>query len=78
MEEQQYILIESNYTVNGIKYTSYGIALADITDGYAVIIEAFPDLSPDKERMLRLAGLCTELHLSPMHLADVVDDFLVK
>ncbi|MBQ7931702.1 MAG: hypothetical protein IJ334_11880 [Clostridia bacterium] len=78
MEEQQYILIESNYTVNGIGYTTYGIALADITDGCAVIIEAIPDLSPDRERTSRLAGLCTELHLSPLHLADVVDDFLAE
>ena len=78
MEEQQYILIESNYTVNGIEYTTYGIALADISDGCAVIIEAIPDLAPDRERTSRLAGLCTELHLSPLHLADVVDDFLAE
>ena len=78
MEEQQYILIESNYTVNGIKYTTYGIALTDITDGCAVIIEAIPDLSPDRERTNRLAGLCTELHLSPLHLSDVADNFLAE
>lgn len=78
MEDQLYILIESSYTVDGVGYTTYGIALADISDGCAVIIEAIPDLSPDRERVSRLAQLCTELHLSPLHLDDVVDDFLAE
>ena len=78
MEDQQYILLESNYTVNGIEYTTYGIALADCSDGGAVIIKAIPDLSTDRERTRRLAELCGELHLSPLHLADVADDFLAE
>lgn len=78
MEVQQYILIENIYSGNGIEYTTYGIALADISDGCTVIIEAIPDLSPDKSRIRRLAELCTELHLSPLHLADVVGDFLAE
>ncbi len=76
MEEQLYILIESNYAVNGIRYTTYGIALAEIMDGCAMILESIPDLSPDKERIRQLAQLCTELHLSPLHLDDVIEDFL--
>ena len=75
MEAQLYTLIESNYTVNGMSCTTYGIAFAEIADGSAVIIKAIPDLSQDKERVCRLAELCTKLHLSPLHLADVADDF---
>lgn len=78
MKEQQYILIKSSYSVNGIESATYGIALTDISDGYAAIIESMPNLSQDKEQVCRLAELCTELHLSPLHLADVVEDFLAE
>ena len=78
MKTHQYILIESSYIVNGIRYNTYGIAHADVSDGCAVILKAIPDLSPNKERVCRLAELCTKLCLSPMHLADIVDDFLAE
>jgi len=78
MKTHQYILIESSYIVNGTRYSTYGIAHADVCDGYAVILKAVPDLSRDKERVCRLAECCTKLCLSPMHLADVVDDFLAE
>ncbi len=78
MEVQQYIMIETSCTVNGITGKTYGIALAEYVDGQTVILEAVPDLSADKERVMRLAEMCTELRLSPEHLADVVDDFLAE
>lgn len=78
MEPLQYILIENNYTVNGVKYTSYGIAIADVSDEYPIIIESIPDISHDKERICRLAELCNQMQLSPLHLANVVEDFLAE
>lgn len=78
MELLQYIMIETNYTVNGVKYTSYGIAIADFSDTYPVIIETIPSLSTQKEPICRLTELCNQLRLSPMHLADVVEDFLAE
>ena len=78
MEDQQYILIESTFTVNNRKHTTYGIALVVVYDESTVMIESIPDLSQDKERVLHLAELCTELHLSPIHLEDVVADFLAE
>jgi len=76
METKQYILIESSFRANGVSHTAYGIARADFSDGIPVILEAIPDLSADKDRVQQLVKLCTELQLSPMHLGDVVDDFL--
>lgn len=75
METEQYILIESNYQVNGVQRITYGIAYIDGAD---VILEAIPDLSINKERVQHFAALCTELHLSPIHLRDVIDDFLTE
>jgi len=76
MEPKQYIWIESNYRANGVLYTAYGIAYVDFSDGVPVILKAIPDLSTDKDRVQQLAALCTELQISPMHLRDVIDDFL--
>jgi len=76
MKTAQYILIESSYWINGIRYSTYGIAQADLSEGYAVIVKAIPDLSQDKERVQHLAKVCTELQLSPVHLTDIVNDFL--
>ncbi|MBQ7923535.1 MAG: hypothetical protein IJ325_13335 [Clostridia bacterium] len=76
MKTHQYILIESIYTVNGTRYTTYGIAQTDVSDGCAVILKAIPDLSTDKDRVIRLAELCTKLCLAPIHISDIVEDFL--
>lgn len=78
METEQYIWIESSYSANGVLYTTYGIAYADFSDGVPVILEAIPDLSTNQDRVQHLAALCTELRLSPMHLRDVIDDFLAE
>ncbi len=34
------------------------------------------DISPDREAVAALVRLCNEGHLSPLHLADVIEDFL--
>ena len=78
METEQYIWIESSYSANGVLYTTYGIAYADFSDGVPVILETIPDLSTNKERVRQLVKLCTKLQLSPIHLHDVIDDFLAE
>lgn len=70
----KYIMIETKYD----SYRTYGIALADFSAEVPVIVKSVPDLSSDKERVYRFTVLCTRLELSPLHLADVVDDFLAE
>lgn len=72
----QYVVIMNEIIHNGINYTTYGIAYADITDGCASIIESVTDLSTDHERVSKLAKLCTNLELNPAQLCDVAADFL--
>lgn len=74
MGSLRYILVESIYDTR----TTYGIALADCADEYPVIIEVFPDLSSDKERVKDFVKLCGELELAPLHLSDAVYDFLAE
>lgn len=64
MQAQKYILIKSSYTLEDAEHTTYGIALAD----GSALIESVNGLSCDKQRVERLAELCTKLDLSPEHL----------
>lgn len=49
-------------------WNTYGITYGDI------VIE---DISTEKEKIEKLVRLCNELDLDPIHIHDVVEDFLV-
>ena len=52
----------------GVSYDTYGISYEDIE---------IQDVSTDKTKVEKLVNLCNELDLSPIHLNDVLEDFLV-
>lgn len=58
---------------DGNIYVSYGISARMIDDEIAFV----SDISTDHEKVKRIAELCTERELSPEHLQDVIDDFLI-
>lgn len=63
-----YFLTESRICVEGRKYTVYGIKYND---------ELFAeDISADKDDVQRLVRQCNEYQLEPIHMFDVIDDFL--
>ncbi len=64
-----YKLVVGAYSVENYTYISYGIAAPK--GDYC-----FKDISRDKDEVENLISLCNELQLSPLHLRDVVDDFL--
>ncbi len=73
--ENKYILIKSIFA--GTSYrTSYGIALVNECDGITVILQSILDVSPNKSYMEELVEHCNRLQLSPIHLVDVVSNFL--
>lgn len=65
----EYKLTKGEYIVEGIKHIGYGISLAQSA-------VSFSDITVDREEAARLVELCNRLQLSPIHLQDVVDDFL--
>lgn len=71
-------LVKETYILDDISRVSYGIvAFADIrNNGTAIIIDAVRDLGTDRERIEALVRRCNALHLSTVHLRDVVEDFL--
>lgn len=56
----------------------YGILVKErLPEGWAQVAVVAP-FSSDRCAVARLAALCTELQLSPVHLLDMVQDFLIQ
>jgi len=59
-------------------YTTYGIGLIRFTeDNYIYISNALSDISVDKLQIANLTNLLNENNVSPIHLKDIVEDFLI-
>ena len=69
----KYILIRDTYSDGTQRRTGYGIAALDRE---SVTISAAHDLSSNETEVAELVKMCNRLKLSPMHLQDVVEDFL--
>ncbi len=63
LTEEKKILEEQEYVAYGIRYNSE----------YCI-----DDVSADKEAVKRLVANCNKYELDPVHLRDVVEDFLTE
>lgn len=63
-----YRLISKRTIVEGEEYVVYGIRYSDEY--------CFEDISTNQKAVKELADVCNKLSLSPIHLADVIEDFL--
>ena len=68
----KYIIIQGRYLIEGEAHTGYGIAYT----GNSTL--SFEDLTGNPTTIAELVRLCNELDLSPIHLKDVVEDFLIQ
>lgn len=66
-----YKLISKKYCIENISYIGYGMATID----EAVRIE---DISTEKSEVEKLIVSCNDFDVSPIHLKDIVIDFLNK
>ncbi|MBE6557711.1 MAG: hypothetical protein E7661_01690 [Ruminococcaceae bacterium] len=80
MSNITYGLIEEHYSLDNHERIAYGIAVyADAEEDHtATVVAAIHDITSDKPRLAELVRLCNHLKLSPIHLEDVVDDFLTN
>ena len=74
--EYKYIVVQSTYKNGEITRTGFGSATVEEYDGVTTILESISDISSDIEPIERLVELCNNLQLDPIHLQDVVSDFL--
>ena len=65
-----YTLTKKTVTVEGKEYTVYGIRYND--DFFA------DDVSSDKSKVEKLVMDCNRYSLDPIHLYDVIEDFLAE
>ena len=75
MEHKQ-IVVQSTYKNRDITRIGFGIAAVEEYDGVITILESISDISTDIEPIERLVEICNNLQLDPIHLQDVVTDFL--
>ena len=55
------------------EYITYGIKVTRNES----LIELISDVSTDREKAERLASLCNDGQLHPIHIRDIIEDFLV-
>lgn len=80
MNDITYGTIMEIYTLGDNKRISYGIAVYSDTNhsGTATIILSIHDISSEKKQIDDIVSHCNFYHLSPEHLADVIDDFMTS
>jgi hypothetical protein len=69
-------VVQSIYKNGSAKRTAFGIAAVEEYDGITTILESISDVSSDIDAIERLVEVCNNLQLDPIHLQDVVSDFL--
>ena len=74
--EHKYIVVQSTYKNGEITRMGFGIAAVEEYDGVTTVLESISDISTDIEPIERLVKVCNNLQLDPIHLQDVVSDFL--
>ena len=75
-----YGVSEEKYLLGDTTRISYGIVAYEdsTTDGIASIVASVRDISNNKTRIEQLADLFNRMGLSPIHLNDVISDFLAE
>lgn len=57
-------------------YTTYGIRVVYETESQSTEFGCMSDVFTDFDRSMRFAQLCTKEQLDPIHLLDVIENFL--
>lgn len=80
MTSVTYGVTEEHFSIGARERTSYGIAAysgAEL-DGTTTVLLHISDITCDASKITELVELCNRLELSPIHIYDVVDDFLAS
>lgn len=71
-----YILCRETYKSKRSERITYGIAA--YAEDKQTCITKLHDITSDKKALAELVSLCNRLQLSPIHLHDVIEDFLTN
>ena len=79
MNKVIYSITTEVYSFENDSRTAYGIVAydhAESNDAPTVLV-SFSDVCSDYQKLKELVDLCNRLNLSPIHLYDVLEDFLL-
>ena len=65
----EYKVIEDKVSIEGQSFITYGISYNDIT---------IHDISIRKDKIVKLINKCNDYKLEPIHIYDVIEDFLAE
>lgn len=74
----KYILMENTLLCGDVTRTCYGIAAVQVYDGIVTVLDSVTDITVNRQPLEELVKLCNELSLEPVHLNDIVEDFLAS
>ena len=80
MSDIVYGIREEIYELQGDRRVSYGIVVYDNTDGKNTytVLESIGDITSDKDKLIRLVEECNISELSPIHLKEIIEDFMLE
>lgn len=73
-----YQVVKTTYPNNKKYPEEYGIVATAEEYGSTVVLSSVYRVCANFEEITRLADLCNRLELDPIHLTDVVEDFLAE
>jgi hypothetical protein len=76
MADCKYIVVKNEYIDGENTHVSYGIAAIDNCDRMDCVLETVSDISSDFCAIETLVNVCNAEELDPIHIEDVVNDFL--
>lgn len=76
----KYKITEGTYESDDSVSKSYGIAVcANIgMNETTSVLALIQDITTDRDALDELVNLCNSMELSPLHIRDVIEDFLVR
>lgn len=69
-----YSIFEDKYILEGQPYISFGILIISTID--SKVVTKIEDITTSKYELYSLVQLCNDLSLDPIHIYNVVEDFL--
>lgn len=69
-----YSIFEDKYILEGQTYIGFGILIISTIDNK--VVTKIEDITTSKCKLLSLVQLCNDLSLDPIHIYNVVEDFL--
>ena len=68
----RYTVVKDTLLLENVYYSTYGILILKNNKPFRYIYDVFPDI----DKAEGLVKLCNELKLSPIHIYEVVEDFI--